>query len=172
VTRASLIPINPDVMETGHGQGGRPARANLGPPGRSGQGRQPGKVDVGGGATTRGLAREAASRQFWAPGTAGVTDQAPRPPYTIRGSGTGRSSRSSSCARKLGAAVGRPRWARICRMTAGRSMTAMTFIPDRKLETGAAGSEQAGAARDPRNRRTGHNNPGGCSYERTHDTWK
>ena len=91
MTRASLIPINPDVMEAGHGQGGRPARANLGPPGRSGQGRQPGKFDVGGGATTRGLAREAASRQFWAAGTAGVTDQAPRPPYTIRGSETGRS---------------------------------------------------------------------------------
>jgi len=37
-------------------------------------------------------------------------------------------SGASGGARRLGVTVGSPKWSRICRMTAGRSMTEMIFI--------------------------------------------
>jgi len=43
----------------------------------------------------------------------------------------------------------------------GEGNALLLFPPDRKLETGAAGSDQAGIARDPRNRRAGDNDPRG-----------
>jgi hypothetical protein len=79
----------------GHGSRGRRdsrARNRKTHPGTE----QQGEADVGGDASTSRPVRQAKARGPWAAGTAGVTDQAPRPPYTIRGSGTGNSSRRGS----------------------------------------------------------------------------
>jgi hypothetical protein len=100
---------------------------------------------VDGDAITSGVTGQAGSPRFLKQGKIRGDRLAPRPQLCERwiregevvndlfvgplaGVVTARSIGGSGGARRLGAPVGRPKWSRICRTTARRSITAMIFI--------------------------------------------